>query len=281
MAGKLLKAGLIGEHIQKTRMPAALKLMCEDAGIELDFSLVDTAMIAGFDFESTVNDMLAQGWSGVTVTHPYKIAARNFAGDNMLEELSHLNASNTLRFGSNIAAFNTDYTGFLSAWSHCMGDRRVPGNVAMAGAGGVASALGPALAKLGATKISIWDIDPGKASKLADEIGSVAEAVPIEQAKQASIDADGLVNATALGMQQYPGSAFKQEWIEKQNWAFDAVYTPVETEFLSFARSASLKTMSGFELFKHMAIGSFSAYTKLDVDKISVLARLNTLKPTV
>lgn len=279
MTVKHLKAGLIGDHIQKTRLPAALKLMCDDAGIELDFSLIDTSDIIGFDFVSTVNELMAQGWSGVTVTHPYKIAARDFAASNMQRELSHLNASNTLRFDVGLEAFNTDYTGFLGAWSNCMGEQS-PGKVAMAGAGGVASALGPALAKLGATKISIWDLDHDKAAKLAREIGSVAESIPVEQAKQAAIDADGLVNATALGMQQYPGSAFEQDWLHGQKWAFDAVYTPVETQFLSFAMAAGLKTVSGFELFKHMAIGSFSAYTNRAVDEEAMLARLEVLKPT-
>lgn len=279
MAVKHLKAGLIGDHIQKTRLPAALRLMCEDAGIALDFSLIDTADIAGFDFKATVDDLMDRGWSGVTVTHPFKITARKFAGSGMLDELSHLNASNTLRFGADIEAFNTDYTGFLGAWSHCMTDKK-PGKVAMAGAGGVASALGPALAKLGADQITIWDIDHQKAAELAEEIGAVAEAIPIEQANEASLNANGLVNATALGMQQYPGSAFDRRWIAGQDWAFDAVYTPVQTDFLSCAMAAGLKTMSGFELFKHMAIRSFSAYTKLPVDEEAMLARLEVLKPT-
>ena len=39
---KALKAGLIGSHIQATRLPRALALMCEDAGIALDFELIDT-----------------------------------------------------------------------------------------------------------------------------------------------------------------------------------------------------------------------------------------------
>ncbi|MEP0522204.1 MAG: hypothetical protein ABJO09_15300 [Hyphomicrobiales bacterium] len=278
MAIRQLNAGLIGDHIQKTRLPAALKLMCDDAGIDLDFSLIDTAHIAGFDFETTVKDLKAKDWSGVTVTHPFKIAARDFAGSNMLTELSHLNASNTLRFGPETTAFNTDYTGFLDAWSHCMEGRR-PGKVAMAGAGGVASALGPALAKLGADKISIWDIDPEKAQRLANEIGAIAHPIPIDIAEDVSRAADGLVNATALGMQQYPGSAFARTWIKQQQWAFDAVYTPVDTEFLSTAATNDLKTMSGFELFKHMAIGSFTAYTGLSPDKKSMLERLEVLKP--
>lgn len=279
MTIKHLKAGLIGDHIQKTRLPAALKLMCEDAGITLDFSLIDTADIADFDFEATVDELINQNWSGVTVTHPFKIAARRFVGSGMLPELSHLNASNTLRFGNKMKAYNTDYTGFLGAWSHSMGDKK-PGRVAMAGAGGVASALGPALAKLGANQITLWDINDQKAVELAREIGDVAEAVPIQLADDASLNAIGLVNATALGMQQYPGSAFDRRLIAGQEWAFDAVYTPVDTQFLLGAETEGLKTISGFELFKHMSIGSFTAYTDLTVDKEAMLARLEVLRPT-
>ena len=40
---KALRCGLIGDHISQTRFPAALQLMCQEAGIELSFELIDTA----------------------------------------------------------------------------------------------------------------------------------------------------------------------------------------------------------------------------------------------
>ncbi len=42
-----------------------------------------------------------------------------------------------------------------------------PGRVAMAGAGGVARAIAPALAEPGANEISVWDTDPARARTLA------------------------------------------------------------------------------------------------------------------
>lgn len=273
-----LTAGLIGSHIQKTRLPRALGLLCDDAGIDLSFELIDTGSVADFDFDAKVRDLRTRNWSGVTVTHPYKTFAARYAGENLLPQIARLGASNTLIFSPALSGHNTDFTGFISAWRASMGDTS-PGTVAMAGAGGVARALAFALADLGATSISIWDIDPGKAEQLAGECGGPARAVPPEQAGAAASAADGLVNATALGMDHAPGMAFDANHIGPQSWAFDAVYTPTNTAFLNTCRAAGLECLTGFDLFCHMAIGSFEAYTGHAVDKPSALQKLAGLRP--
>lgn len=277
-AGQTLRASLIGEHIQKTRLPAALRIMCDEAGIELAFDLIDTALLDRFDFDRKVEELIGAGWTGVTVTHPYKMDAARFAGDGMAGEAAGLGAANTLIFASPLKGLNTDYTGFLGAWRHIMGEEK-PGRVAMAGAGGVAQAIGPALVELGVEKVTLWDIAPEKAQALAAKIGPKAVAIPVGEEDQAVIDADGLVNATALGMVQYPGSTIASDLLGGQRWAFDAVYTPTNTEFLVAARKAGLKTISGFDLFRHMALGTFEAYTGIRPDVELTLAKLVALKP--
>lgn len=277
-AGQTLRAGLIGQHIQKTRLPAALEIMCGEAGIGLDFELIDTALLEGFDFDRKVRELIAAGWTGVTVTHPFKMDAARFAGTGMSGEAAGLDASNTLIFGDPLRGLNTDYTGFLGAWRHIMGAEG-PGRVAMAGAGGVAQAIGPALVRLGAERLDIWDIAPGKAAALAAKIGSRAVAISPEDAPQAARAADGLVNATALGMAQYSGSAFDPTLLGGQRWAFDAVYTPTNTEFLVAAGAAGLRTISGFDLFRHMALGTFEAYTGIRPAPGTTLEKLAALKP--
>ena len=62
-----LVAGLIGSYIQKTRLPRALKLLCDEAGIGFEFELIDTHGIADFDFGAKVDDLKQRNWSGVTV----------------------------------------------------------------------------------------------------------------------------------------------------------------------------------------------------------------------
>lgn len=273
-----LVAGLIGSHIQKTRLPRALKLLCDEAGIGFEFELIDTDGVTGFDFNAKVDELKQRNWSGVTVTHPHKTEAARYAGKYLLPEIASLGASNTLIFGTPMSAHNTDFTGFVSAWRTVMGDL-LPGKVAMAGAGGVARALAFALAELGATNISIWDVEPGKAEQLATECGGPARAILPSQANAAISSANGVINATALGMEHAPGMAFDANHIGKQSWAFDAVYTPTNTEFLKACRAAGLECLTGFDLFCHMAIGSFEAYTGIEVDKLSALQKLTGLRP--
>lgn len=278
----LLEAGLIGANIQKTRLPAALKIMCEDAGLRFEFQLIDTANLDAFDFATEVEKRIDLEWTGVTVTHPHKLDATQFTksvkGGKMAKKVAHLNASNTLVFDSGITGYNTDYSGFLAVWKQCMGSD-LPGKVCLAGAGGVAAAIGPALKKLGAEKITIWDLEIDKAHRLAEQIGSIAEVVSIENSEREIITADGLVNATALGMVQYPGSAFNSEFIGSQKWAFDSVYTPTNTAFLQSAKRAGLNGISGFELFCHMAVRTFETYTGIRPELEATLAKLRVLKP--
>ncbi len=274
---KVLRAGLIGEHISRTRLPAALEIMCGLAGWRLEFERIETAERPDFDFDAFVERVRGQGWAGVTVTHPWKPMAAAYAGDRMRPELRGLGASNTLVFGPPLSGHNTDFTGFLGAWKANM--HGSPGRVGMAGAGGVARALGPALARLGASEIAVWDRNEAAARSLVDLIGAPARLVPFGEAAQAIRRAEGLVNATPLGMKEYPGTAFDPSLLPGRRWAFDAVYTPTMTRFLQDAGRAGLACLTGFELFRYMAIGTFAAYTGIALDPAKVLPMLASLRP--
>jgi shikimate dehydrogenase len=272
---RVLQAGLIGEHISRTRLPRALQIMCDLVGLELDFELIDTALLDEFEFTKCVDILRQKGWSGVTVTHPFKTEAADYAGAGMIAEVAPLGASNTLVFGDQVSGFNTDFTGFLAAFE-AVTDR---GPVVMAGAGGVARSLGAALVREGISDLAIYDVDNARATDLAYSIGPPARAIPIKDAAEAVRSAAGLVNATPLGMIEYPGSAFDVDLSGPQVWAFDAVYTPTDTVFLKASGAAGLQTISGFELFKHMVIRSFEAYTSIPVDPDVVLPKLEELRP--
>ena len=274
-----LTAGLIGEHISRTRLPAALQILCNEYGYDLTFELIDSVNRTPFDFRATVDEVRGWGWTGVSVTHPFKISAASYAAEGMSSGAMHLGAANALIFDDKgVRGQNTDYTGFISAWRHNMGDA-APGRVAMAGAGGVAAAIAPALIELGAEEIALWDIAPEKATALAAKLDGDVRVVTAGEAIAAMHDADGLVNATAIGMAEYPGMAFATKAIRRQKWAFDAVYTPPETLFLETARRAGLTPISGFELFKHMALRTFAAYTGVAPYQPAMLPRLDALRP--
>ena len=183
-------------------------------------------------------------------------------------------------FGDKITGHNTDYTGFRAAFE-AFGNDKI-GDVVMIGAGGVARAIGPAITDYMTSNavLDIYDRDTERAESLVKQIGGCARVIDVEHLPEAIEWANGLINATPLGMVEYPGSAFDKTLFKgHQAWAFDAVYTPPETAFLRDAKSAGIETLSGFELFKHMAIRSFAAYTGIAVDQDIVLPKLDVLRP--
>ncbi|QBF34315.1 shikimate dehydrogenase [Thalassococcus sp. S3] len=272
-----LRAGLIGAHIGRTRLPAALDILCSMAGWTLDFTLIDTAERPAFDLARTLDLARADGWTGMTITHPWKPQARLYAGTAANVEIAHLGALNTLTFSPVLCGYNTDYTGFLGALEAA--GLAPLGDVVMIGAGGVAEALGPALlARMSNDAcLKIADIEPARAENLAARIG--ARRLDMADLPAACAAADGVINATPLGMGEDARSPFDPIWLGSQRWAFDAVYTPTNTPFLQAAGAAGLTCLTGFELFRHMAIGSFTAYTGIHLPAPDALDRLLPLRP--
>ncbi len=265
MAKRLIKAGLLGEYISRSRFSEAQELLCRRAGIDWEFKLFDSTNIIDFEFDDYIKLLREEGYDGVTITKPFKARAERHA-DIHIGYPSEMGASNLLKFGEQIEAYNTDYLGFIGAWKDVFGDLK-PGKVAMAGAGGVARAIIIALKELGAERIDIWDNKPGVAAKLQMQIDPDNTILHVVTGRPETIvrAADGLVNASPLGMKEHPGSAFPADWINMQTWCFDAVYTPMNTPFMQVAKGAGFRCLSGFDLFKHMAIQSFAAYSGLKV----------------
>ena len=273
----VIQGGLIGDHIGASRLSLALDILAAMHGHEVRFEHIDTAGRDDFDFAACVDEKRALGWTGLTITHPWKPMAASYAGNGMAPEVAHLGAANTLIFQPTLTGHNTDFTGFLGAWrAHT---DHAPGRVAMAGAGGVARAIGPALVELGAKDIAIWDVDRSRAEALAEQIGPPARAIGVADAPSAIRTAEGLVNATPLGMGYRGGTAFDPDLVGGQTWAFDAVYTPTDTPFLRTAEKAGLAILSGFDLFCHMALGTFERYSGIAPDPQSCLPKLAELRP--
>lgn len=273
----VLRCGLIGAGLSRSRFGAALELLARAHGVSVDYTLIDTGRTDGFDFAKSVERLRREGWAGVSVTHPFKTDAARWAGTAMAPEAARLGACNLLIFRPDLVGRNTDRSGFVGAWRAKFGTRR-PGRVAMAGAGGVARAVGAALIALGAEEIVVRDEIPERARALAEILGDRVRVVDADTAGKAAISADGLVNATPLGMGSDRRSAFPADWVGRQSWAFDAVYTPVDTPFLQVAGARGLDCLTGFDLFRFMAIDSFAAYADLSPDP-SLASLLDPLRP--
>jgi len=164
--------------------------------------------------------------------------------------------------------YNTDYSGFRRAFAARFPGRS-PGAVAIVGAGGVGRAIAFALVDLRAAEIRLFDRSNAQARGLAAALQneSGTRVVVCATLEAATAGADGLVNATPQGMHQYPETAIAKALVKGQAWAFDAVYTPAQTQFLTDAIAAGLEILYGHELFFYQGVDAFEIFTGMRVDE--------------
>ncbi len=104
---------------------------------------------------------------------------------------------------------------------------------------------------------------------MADALRALGSETVIEistDAGEAANGADGLINCTPLGMVGIGGTALPAAAMQGASWAFDAVYTPVDTPFLQDAVNANLPVISGYELFFGQGLDAWDIFTGVDVN---------------
>ncbi len=78
---------------------------------------------------------------------------------------------------------------------------------------------------------------------------------------QSAFAAQGIVNATPMGMAKLPGMAIPAGLIEPRHWVADIVYFPLETELLLSARRKGCRTLDGSGMAVFQAVRAFSLFT--------------------
>jgi shikimate dehydrogenase len=231
----------------------------------------------GMDFDTVLDDCAAKGYRGVNVTYPYKEQA--FARVEVTDPLvRRVGSVNTVVFDpGGMRGFNTDYTGFISAFRQHFGEMP-PGTTTLVGAGGVGKAVAFGLLVLGAPEIRIVDRDITKAEALAVSL-TLASSGSLRVSAQAEIGTAiagsvGIANCTPVGMAGYPGTPVARPLLGGRTWAFDAVYTPVRTQFISDAEAGGLRVLNGYELFIHQGVQAFQIFTGRAPDDQDVLRHL-------
>jgi len=261
---KTLHLGLVGSGLQHSRMPALQEYLSKLAGISIDYQLVDSQLMENFNPLEFVARASAAGYVGLNITHPYKQLVASLATRPGKAGHEKIGSYNTLRFeGDDILGTNTDYSGFIRAYESGRNES-LPGRVYIAGAGGVGRAVAMALGQLGCQEILVYDQNNVQSTSLVQGLiqqGIQASVVSEKDVRESIKSADGLVNCTQMGMHGHPGSAIDPELIGAQQWAFDAVYTPLETLFLTTCREQGLDCLTGFDLWINQGLDAFTVFT--------------------
>ena len=203
------------------------------------------------------------GFTGLNITHPCKQRVIPYL-HSLSDEARAIGAVNTvvLRNGQRIG-HNTDHFGFTqNIKMHLQG--RTIGQVVQLGAGGAGSAVADAILRLGAASLTLFDQVSDRVEHLVQDLQQRFPQATVQVGHDlaaAMRQADGLINATPVGMKSLPGTPLPPALLEPRHWFAEIIYFPLETELLHIARQKGCHTIDGIGMVVHQAARAFELYT--------------------
>jgi len=262
---KMLRTGLIGRAITKSRSPWLHEQEARAQGLDLSYTLFDFDELGLTDggLGDVLEQLRDQGYCGVNVTYPFKQAIMPLL-DEIAASAAMVGAVNTIAIRENrLIGHNTDMEGFRDSVRDGLNGVAID-RVLQLGAGGAGSAVACALLSLGVNRLDIADVDLDRArslvAKLENQFGP-GRAVSRDLLMLKTDDVDGIVNATPMGMVAHPGSAIASSLISANHWVADIVYVPIETQLLRIAREKGCRVLDGSGMVTVQAAKAFEIMT--------------------
>lgn len=256
--------GLLGQGIQASRTPGMHMAEGKALGIPYEYRLIDTdALDAPLDLDGLLTRLAEVGYDGLNVTFPYKQAVIPYLTD-MAESASAVGAVNTVLLRGNVrTGENTDYWGFRESLRLGLPEVRKD-RVLLIGGGGAGGAVAQALLDEGTGRLMIHDTDAEKVQALVARLGDRASVVTDLAA--AAGEADGIMNATPIGMAKLPGMPLDADLITPRHWVGDIIYFPLETALLKHARAIGCAVLPGSGMALYQAVRAFNLFSGLTPD---------------
>jgi shikimate dehydrogenase len=122
---------------------------------------------------------------------------------------------------------------------------------------------------LGVATLIIHDLDGARANALKSDLAThngPARCHITSNLERDIAAADGVVNATQVGMRGFPGNPVPVSALKPTHWAADVIYTPIETEFIQAAAAKGARVMSGGGMCVYQAVEAFRLFTGVEPD---------------
>ena len=276
-----ISAGLIGYGIQASRTPRLHEQEGREQGLNYTYQLLDlqTMGVAVSALPHLLDEAQAQGFAGLNITHPCKQVVLPLL-DELAPEAAAIGAVNTVVFtnGRRIG-HNTDWWGFAESFKRGLPDV-LRDQVVLIGAGGAGSALAYAAFQLGVQRLAIYDVDHNRAAQLAARCNEQLAndfAAPVTDLASTIATADGLMQATPIGMNNHPGMPVPADFLHSELWVSEVIYTPLETELLRHAKSLGCRLLNGTGMTVFQAVKTFHLFTGLQADPERLLRHFAAL----
>lgn len=278
---RVVRAGLIGSGIGLSRTPALHMEEGRQHGIDYRYGLIDLDVL-GVGPEalgSLIAKAETEGLAGLNITHPCKQAAIAHV-DELSDDAAVLRSINTITFkNGKRQGHNTDWWGFQQGFR-----RGLPGvdlsHAVLIGAGGAGVAVAHALARMGAAKVTIVDVDPARVSAVMDRLIPVHPDCVFDAGKDLAAvlaGASGIVQATPIGMASHPGTPFDVDLLSANLWIAEIIYFPLETALLTAAIERGCRVLNGGGMAVFQAVGAFELFTGTAPDAERMIRHFSTL----
>ena len=278
----IVRCGLVGAGIAASLSPALHRVEGRRHGLDLSYALFDVDRPGT---PATLGPLLdaAQraGFAGLNITHPFKQQVVELL-DHLSPQARAIGAVNTVVFRDGQRhGHNTDAYGFTESFRAALPDARTA-HVVQLGAGGAGAACAYAQLSLGVQRLSVADPDDGRRRSLAAALSRHFEPTRVAVVSPGDLPAavagaDGLVNASPVGMTAHPGTPLPAALLHRGLWVVDIVYLPVETEQLRAARAAGARAVGGRAMCAYQAAAAFQLFTGRTPDTARMLRHLDVL----
>ena len=265
-------AGLIGMDIQGSRSPAVHEKEAAAQGFQLRYQLFDLALdgSSADDLPETLRRAEREGFAGLNITHPFKQQVMALL-DHLSDEAQAIGAVNTVIFhDGQRTGYNTDASGFAEGINRQLSGADIS-RVVQIGAGGAGAATAMAMVDLGCKELMIIDVQADRAAELVSRLPGNVGRVGIDVASELG-SANGLINATPIGMQGHAGIPVDPALLHAGLWVADVVYFPLETQLLAAARAVGCRTAHGGDMLVFQAARAFDLFTGRRADRERMVA---------
>jgi shikimate dehydrogenase len=271
MSKRKVLLGLIGTNIMGSLSPALFADAFVAAGIDGFYHLMDVDRLLDRRLAKLLDAAKATGFAGINITYPFKLEVIAHL-DAVDPEAAQIGAVNTVAIGpeGRTAGYNFDRRGWRSSFEESLGRNSAKNaTVVLVGAGGAGRAVAFALMDLGVALLIIHDRDRTRANALnaviARNYGAPCCRVSSELERDIAA-AQGVVNATQIGMRGFPGNPVPVSALKASLWAADVIYTPIETEFIKAAAANGARVLNGGGMCVHQAVEAFRLFTGIEPD---------------
>ncbi|MBM7051746.1 shikimate dehydrogenase [Rothia sp. ZJ1223] len=255
--------GLIGDGITASLTPPMHEAEATHHGLHYLYRPIDLHALElhGDSLPALLDAAHLLGFNAFNITHPCKQSVLDYL-DTISPEAVALGAVNTVLINTDGTRHgeNTDYSGFLTGMKWGLPKVTAASGhlhtVVQLGSGGAGSATAYALLKAGVRVLHLVDPDAAKATEKALDLQALfpqAQVIATAPQQLANVlpQAQGLVNASPIGMHVHPGAPLDLSLLHANLWVADVIYLPQETPLIVAARQLGCHVLPG----GYMAVG--------------------------